>query len=149
MSHVLLDGLDHGQTHVDAITRVLGATDGETGDAVVAVPEDLDPHALRDNNSDITLSRGVGRRQSSNSELYLIILRQLVEPAKELVQCGHQLGGRQFFGERREVHDVSVQDAVENMHDMLCYEPWNRRSRLMFGNIEVYCTTDILMFYQN
>ena len=64
VSHVLLDGLDHGQTHVDAITRVLGATDGETGDAVVAVPEDLDPHALRDNNSDITLSRGVGRRQS-------------------------------------------------------------------------------------
>ena len=48
MSLVLLDGLDHGQAHVDAITRVLGATDGQTGDAVVAVPEDLDPHALRD-----------------------------------------------------------------------------------------------------
>ena len=43
----LLDSLDHGQPHVDAVTRVLGAADGKTGDTVVAVPEDLDPHALR------------------------------------------------------------------------------------------------------
>ena len=44
--------------------------------------------------------------------LYLIVLRQLVEPAKELVQRGHQLGGRQLFGEWREVYDVGVQDTV-------------------------------------
>ena len=47
--------------------------------------------------------------------LYLIVLRQLVEPAKELVKRGHQLGGRQFFGEWREVHDVGVQDAVDKV----------------------------------
>ena len=67
MSHVLLDGLDHGQTHVDAITRVLGATDGETGDAVVAVPEDLDPHALRARKSDNILAPKVRRQSLSYS----------------------------------------------------------------------------------
>ena len=47
---LLLDGLDHGQAHVDAVAGVLGSADGEAGDAVVAVPEDLDPHALRARN---------------------------------------------------------------------------------------------------
>ena len=49
---------------------------------------------------------------NNQSILYLIVLRQLVESAEELVQRGDQLRGRQFFGERREVHDVGVQDAV-------------------------------------
>ena len=81
------DGVDHVQAHLDAVPGVVVAGLGQPGDAVVAVAQDLDAHAL-------------------------VVLRQLVEPAKELVQCGHQLGGRQLFGEWREVYDVGVQDAV-------------------------------------
>lgn len=41
-----LDHFNHGQSHVDAVGGVLGAADGQPRDAVVAVAQDLDPHAL-------------------------------------------------------------------------------------------------------
>ena len=39
-------GLNHGESHVDAVAGVLGPGDGQAGHAVVAVTEDLDAHAL-------------------------------------------------------------------------------------------------------
>ena len=42
----LLDCLDHCESHVDTVARVLGPRDGKTGDAVVTVAKDLDAHAL-------------------------------------------------------------------------------------------------------
>ena len=40
------DGLDHRQSHVDAVGGVLRPTDRKSADAVVAVAQDLDAHAL-------------------------------------------------------------------------------------------------------
>ena len=44
---LLLDGLDHGESHVDAVAGVLGAADGQSGDAVVAVAQRGDLLAVR------------------------------------------------------------------------------------------------------
>ncbi len=41
-------------------------------------------------------------------------LSDLIESAKELVESGDQFRGRQFLRQRREVHDVGVQDAAKN-----------------------------------
>jgi len=38
--------LNHFQSHFDAVLGVVGVGHGHAGDAVVAVAQDLDPHAL-------------------------------------------------------------------------------------------------------
>lgn len=43
---VLLDGLTHIQAHLHAVPGVMRQRLGQTRHAVVAVPQDLDPHAL-------------------------------------------------------------------------------------------------------
>lgn len=43
---VLLDGLTHIQAHLHTVPGVMRQRLGQTGHAVVAVPQDLDPHAL-------------------------------------------------------------------------------------------------------
>lgn len=41
-----LDGFAHVQPHLDAVLSVFGQRDGQPGHTVVAVPKDLDSHAL-------------------------------------------------------------------------------------------------------
>lgn len=43
---VLLDGLTHIQAHLHTVPGVMRQRLGQAGHAVVAVPQDLDPHAL-------------------------------------------------------------------------------------------------------
>lgn len=43
---VLLDGLTHIQAHLHTVPGVMRQRLGQAGHAVIAVPQDLDPHAL-------------------------------------------------------------------------------------------------------
>ena len=39
-------GVDHLESHVDAVVGMVGPRHGEAGNAVVTIAEDFDPHAL-------------------------------------------------------------------------------------------------------
>jgi hypothetical protein len=44
--HLVPDGFNHLQTHVDAVVGVVGSGNGQTAHAVIAVAQNFYPHAL-------------------------------------------------------------------------------------------------------
>ena len=59
------NGVNHKKSHSNAINRVIGSGHGKSRHAIVAVAQNLDSHAV-------------------------VLLRQLVEAAEEVIQSAHQ-----------------------------------------------------------
>ncbi len=111
----LLDGLNHLQPHVDAVARMLRPRHRQPGHTVVAVAQNLDPHALvvlrtyRATLSSLSVCLWSHLPHTNELDPYL---RQLVEASKQLVQRGNELRRGQLLRQGREVDDVGVENTA-------------------------------------
>ena len=92
----LLDGVDHGEAHVDAEDGVVGPLNRSTADAIITIPQDLDAYLvvpLQNNNNnnlimfiktgtnDLIVTRTLLLVMSSWFQLSIIlIIKRLLEP---------------------------------------------------------------------